>query len=348
MPEEISRREFVKQTAAGTALLAGAASGALGLAASALDDPSKPVVAALGNLLIPSDPGSPGYKDLEQYGITDYVMKNLLGGSRGGGGEEEGGPAPGVKQPTAGMAVLAEFNEGARQFFNGKTFLDLDENQQGQYLELVAQGSKITDEKQRVQLQTFYRAARVRILTVYYQNYPENAPKRDANGAAILKPGDTHQITNPNTTKLVTGWDIAGFKGPMEWEEEEQRRAMMKKVYPYWFEGDLVKRNNVTAAPAIKTSDGKDYYDAVVVGSGSAGCIVAGRLAEHGINPKTGDRLKVALIEAGDDWTVRDPGVRPGYGTPIRRQYIANINYESAWSGNARSAISVVFRRGEL
>jgi len=33
----------------------------------------------------------------------------------------------------------------------------------------------------------------------------------------------------------------------------------------------------------------------------------------------------VAMIEAGDDWTVRDPGIRPGYGYPIRRRMITNI-----------------------
>ena len=71
-----------------------------------------------------------------------------------------------------------------------------------------------------------------------------------------------------------------------------------------------------------------DYFDAVVVGGGTAGCIVAGRLAERGINPKTGDRLRVAMIEGGDDWTIRDPGIRPGYGYPIRRQMLSNINYE--------------------
>ena len=71
-----------------------------------------------------------------------------------------------------------------------------------------------------------------------------------------------------------------------------------------------------------------DYFDAVVVGAGMAGSIVAGRLAERGVNPKTGDRLRVALIEGGDDWTIRDPGLRPGYGYPIRRQMLTNINYE--------------------
>ncbi|MBI4463424.1 MAG: GMC family oxidoreductase, partial [Acidobacteria bacterium] len=148
---------------------------------------------------------------------------------------------------------------------------------------------------------------------------------------------DTHQITNPNTKQLVTGWDVAGFKGPMEWEEEEQRRAMMKKAYPFWFEGDLVKRNNASAAPAIKTAEGKDYYDVVVLGAGTAGCIVAGRLAERGINPKTGDRLRIAVIEGGDDWIIRDPTIRPGYGTPVRRRLITNINYESDGPENQTS-----------
>lgn len=332
--EEITRREFVQKTVAGTAILAGAASGMVGMAASALDqDQSHRVVAALGNLFIPSDPGSPGYSDLEQYGITDYVMKNWLGGSSGSeeNNEKYGayGTAPEEKKPADSTTIVVEFNNAAKQFFNGKSFLDLDEKQQAEYLELIVDGKKITDAKQRSDLQSFYRTSRIRILTVYYKNYPEHEPKRDAQGAVILKPGDLHQITNPNTTKLATGWDVAGFKGPMGWEEEEQRRATMKKAYPYWYEGDLVKRNNVAATPAIKNTDGKDYYDVLVLGSGSAGCIVAGRLAEHGINPKTGDRLRVALIEAGDDWTARDPAIRPGYGTPIRRQYISNINYES-------------------
>ena len=53
--------------------------------------------------------------------------------------------------------------------------------------------------------------------------------------------------------------------------------------------------------------------------------MVAGRLAERGINPKTGDRLRVAMIEGGKDWTIRDPGVQPGYGYPIRRRMITNF-----------------------
>jgi len=37
--------------------------------------------------------------------------------------------------------------------------------------------------------------------------------------------------------------------------------------------------------------------------------------AERGINPKTGDRFVFAMIEAGDDWTIRDPESAPAMGT---------------------------------
>jgi choline dehydrogenase-like flavoprotein len=316
MADDISRREFVKQTVAGTAVLAGASAGALEAAAAAPVDPHTQVVAALGAVYIPSAAGDPGYKELESHGITAYVMKEF--------------PVDGIEA----------FNTGSQPFFSGKAFLDLDEKQREQYLGMIVDGKGIADADQRARLQTFYRAARSRILKVYYSNYPAHEVKRNAAGEAILKPGDTHQISNPNLLKdkkLVTGWDIAGFKGPLGWEEEEQIRANAKKTGGYWFEGDLVKldEKRPPASAAIKTSDGHDYYDVIVLGGGTAGCIVAGRIAERGINPKTGDRLKVAMIEGGDDWTIRDPGIKPGYGSPIRRKYITNINDGTGPDGTA-------------
>ncbi len=307
MPDDISRREFVKQTMVGTAAFVGASAGSL-RAAATRPTLSKGVVSALGSIFIPSAQGDPGYKELESHGITDYVMQQL----------------------EAAEEAFESFNNAAKQFFDSKTFLDLREQEKEEYLALVADGTKITDAEQKVRLQAFYRATRSRILTVYYKNFPLHEIKRNAGSEPILQAGDTHQITNPNVLKdkkLVTGWDIAGYKGPLGWEEEEQVRAQAKKTLPYWYEGDLVRlsESRPPAARATTTSDGHDYYDVIVLGGGTAGCIIAGRLAERGMNPKTGDRLRVAMIEGGDDWTIRDPAIRPGYGSPIRRRMISNI-----------------------
>jgi flavin-dependent dehydrogenase len=40
-------------------------------------------------------------------------------------------------------------------------------------------------------------------------------------------------------------------------------------------------------------------YDLIIVGAGMAGCVLAARVAERGVHPKTGDKLRIALIEAG-------------------------------------------------
>lgn len=56
-----------------------------------------------------------------------------------------------------------------------------------------------------------------------------------------------------------------------------------------------------------------------------AGCILATRIAEKGIHPKSGKALKVAMLERGP-YFKGDP--RPGYGAPLRRRMFTNITHE--------------------
>lgn len=68
-------------------------------------------------------------------------------------------------------------------------------------------------------------------------------------------------------------------------------------------------------------------YDVIIVGSGVGGSILAARIAEKGVNPKNGERLRVAMLEAGPYWK-GEP--RPGYGATLRRQMITNVFIDDA------------------
>ena len=67
-------------------------------------------------------------------------------------------------------------------------------------------------------------------------------------------------------------------------------------------------------------------YDLIVVGAGTGGLIAAARIAEKGIHPSTGDRLRVALIEAGPHLLRGER--KAGYGHPNRRKMIPQIVWE--------------------
>ena len=209
--DDFSRRDFLKTVSLTAAAAAVGANTPL-LAAPPVDRHA--MIAALGDVLIPSDPGDPGYKDLEPYKITDEVLKSL----------------PGVSD-----ADLELFHERTKEKFGGRTFLELDERQRAQFLRQITDGTAVSDAKELQTLQRVYRNTRRRVLTLYYSNFPEHEWPRDKTGAAILQPGDQGQITNPNTKQLITAWDQVGYFGSLTWEEEERRRTFVKNIH--WHEG---------------------------------------------------------------------------------------------------------------
>ena len=202
--KKVSRRDFLRKTgsgATGTAVVLAsiqtsqAAPAALGM------DPAV-VVAALGDVLIPSDPGDPGYKTLEPYNITAEVMRDL---------------------PVSDEELVL-LNSQAGELFSGKTFLQLKERERESYFDSVFAGDRGEN------LRRILGRIRQRVFRVFYKNYPEHALPRDRQGVPILPPGDTYQITNPNTKGLETGWDVSGFMGPLTWEEEQRRRSIVEKI----------------------------------------------------------------------------------------------------------------------
>ncbi len=227
--KNVTRREFLKKTGAG-AVGVGLLSQTL-LARSAADLSNAPavdrkkLVEALGETLIPT---AEGYQHLEQHGITDEVLKGL------------------------GMLSQQElnlFNAAAGEVFSGKSFLDLTAEQRTEYLNKIvasfpagafndpepspaAAGElKAKLDASAVEtLQKVFRLTRNRVMVVFYRNFPEDHIAHDKNQFPLMQPGDLHQIVNPNTKQLVTGWDVAGFPGPLSWDEEEARRAKWMKI----------------------------------------------------------------------------------------------------------------------
>ena len=174
------------------------------------------ILSALGDTLIPSRPGDPGFVDLEPHGIVQAVSKTLVSLD---------------DQP------LERFNQSPRPLFQGRTFLELDQDERVDFLKRV-----IAEESGDPAARRVYKLVRVAVLNVFYSNFPEHKVARDAKGIPILKPGDRHQITNPNTDQLVTGWDVAGYRGPLSFEQEEQMRADMQKVHWHDDLEDLIVR----------------------------------------------------------------------------------------------------------
>ena len=212
--EKVSRRGFIKKGSVGTVAVAVAGVGSVSGQAAETTLPAgydrTQVMAKLGDTLIPSSPGDPGYRDLEIYNITAEILKGV--GSI----------------PDQDLAML---NSESAAHFGGKTFVELSESQRADYLNMIVDGVNISDSRVLDKLQGIYRLVRARVFIVYYQNYPQHTVPRGDDGIPILQPGNDHQITSPNQPGVVTGWDIAGWKGPMTWEEEEERRERFKKYF---------------------------------------------------------------------------------------------------------------------
>ena len=228
----LSRRWFLKKTSVGTLSLGGMMSQLLGTQRSSVSDvpavDREHFVAALGDTLIPTAGGYPGYRRLERYGITKEVLAGVQG----------------LEQQEFNV-----FNAASRDFFAGRSFVDLGETERTEFLQWVASslpagsfapvdsGSapgrlvEVLADEVLGTVQKIFRLVRLRVFTVFYQNFPEHKVPRDGRKIPVLAAGDTHQIINPNTSELVTGWDVANFPGPLSWAEEEERRAKWMKIH---------------------------------------------------------------------------------------------------------------------
>lgn len=198
-----TRRRFLRQT--GVGLLA--TSGAI-----AAPDAVTPVqiIEALGDTLIPTEePRYPGYRRLERFHISGYVWNQLRVVDR-------------VTAPN-----LALFNESP-EANTGKTFVELDPAQRATYVEQLFAATESPTVPHKVLLQ-----ARERIFSIFYHNFPYQTIDRDEKGTPIAS-DQLHQIINPKKSDAITGWDIAGYRGPLSWAEEEQRRARFRKIH--WHE----------------------------------------------------------------------------------------------------------------
>jgi hypothetical protein len=233
----ITRRWFLKKTGIGTISLSGVMSRFLRSQSS--EDRDVPrvgpreFIAALGDSIIPTAEGYPGYRRLEQYGITEEVLKGLQG----------------IEQ-----REFNAFNAAPREFFKGRSFVDLGQSERTEFLQRIANSfpagsfgeadsGAVSDEHDPGQLvevlgndvlqtvQKVFRLVRIRVFTLFYQNFPEHKVPRDGKKIPVLQSGDQHQIINPNTSDLVTGWDVANFPGPLSWAEEQERRAKWMKIH---------------------------------------------------------------------------------------------------------------------
>ena len=211
------RREFFKKAATGI----GAFMLPVTVVEAAVDVDRLRILAALGETIIPSKPGDSGYLELEPYDITLAVNKVLV---------------------SLTDQMFVHFNQASREFFEGRTFVELSEEERAEFLKTVIDGSKFADKASGRTAKRVYRLVRVAVLNVFYSNFPQHTVRRDAEGIPILREREEHQVTNPNTNDVTTGWDIAGYRGPLTWEQENDLRAYVQKNHWHHDLEDLIVR----------------------------------------------------------------------------------------------------------
>ena len=82
-------------------------------------------------------------------------------------------------------------------------------------------------------------------------------------------------------------------------------------------------------------------YDVAIVGAGFSGPILAAKISEKGVNPRNGDRLRIAMIDAGPYY---QGSPRPGYGSPLKRRVFTNLEdeYEEAYLWNREPSLAKI------
>ncbi|NNE38497.1 MAG: hypothetical protein HKN08_09345 [Gammaproteobacteria bacterium] len=200
-----SRRKFLKTSSLMSGSIAFYAMSARGQALLQSLDITD-MISSIGDILIPSTPGKPGYTGLENQGITVEVMKKLSSFT---------------------VDQFLKFDEECKNLNNGNNFVALPFDKRTEFLMAIHE-KKIASQNKFI-CEMIYNLCRLSIFTTYYQNFPETV-RRDDNGIPILSDNDEHQIINPNTTELYTGWDRAGWPGPYTWEQEESRRKYIKEL----------------------------------------------------------------------------------------------------------------------
>jgi hypothetical protein len=211
-----SRRDFVRKATLGSA----AAAFLPKSVAAALADRKK-ILAALGDTIIPSKPGDPGFRDMEPHGIIEEIDKTL-------GAFKDGD--------------FEALNQASAPLFGGRTFVELSKAERSDFVSLLVAGDQFPDKGSRTALQRLYRLVRISVLRIFYSNFPESGIPRDADGIPVLPPGDLHQITVPNTKNLVTAWDLVGYRGPLTWEQEQEMRSRVQEVHWHDSMEDLIVR----------------------------------------------------------------------------------------------------------